>query len=124
MNTPQIDCFSPDELLSDAVCVIDVDLTRVDAAFLRQQEITRAPVSLHVNKAGNFAGVLLWFECGFGPSNVKLVTSPSDLPTHWKQTGMLLGCCAPVQPGMQLDLQVILSRDEYDSRQISISIET
>lgn len=124
MTVPQVDCYSPDELLSDAACVVHVELTTVSASFLREQEIIRAPVSLHVNKNGNFAGVLFWFDCGFGPSSVKLVTSPADQATHWKQTGILLGCCAPVSPGTQIDLQVILSRDEYDSRQMTISIET
>jgi len=123
LAVPQIDWFSPDEILSPAVSVIDLDLTQVPASFLRESEILRKPISLTVTRAGEFCGLLFWFDCRFGPSPVVLSTCPSEAPTHWKQTGILLGCRAPVEPGCLLDLTVILSREE-ESRLMSISIET
>jgi 2-polyprenyl-3-methyl-5-hydroxy-6-metoxy-1,4-benzoquinol methylase len=123
IGVPQIDCFSANELLSNPVTVVSLDLCTIPASFLRSHEICRVPVSLEITKPGKFAGLLFWFDCGFGP-NVNLSTSPRDEPTHWKQTGILLGCSSPVEPDMKLDLQIILTRDDPESRQISISVET
>lgn len=55
-----------------------------------------------ITRAGTYQGLCLWFECDFDGRDynedgqefgcvVKLSTSPSSPPTHWKQTVVVLG---------------------------------
>lgn len=125
LGQPQVECFDESELLGEPETVVELDLQTCDQLVMSPiggGEAVRQTVQLHVKKPGNFRGVLFWFECGFGGPVLK--TGPRDPPTHWKQTGLLLGCDAAVHAGDVLPLTVVLAKDLQDAREYSITIET
>jgi len=95
---PEVTCLAPDSLLAEPVPVLDLDLRWVQKEEVEKVE-DRKFVS--VTREGRLHGLALWFDATFNPmlydedeaakiQKVVLGTGPRDVPTHWKQTVLLL----------------------------------
>jgi 2-polyprenyl-3-methyl-5-hydroxy-6-metoxy-1,4-benzoquinol methylase len=123
IGVPVVDIFSESEIISDEQVLLDLDLRTVSIDFFRKSgDIVNKQIAFTVNKQNQyFTGLMFFWMVGNG--QVQLETAPYAPPTHWKQVGILLGCCAPVVPGQLLDLQVSIVRDDPDAREFSIDIQ-
>ena len=77
---------SKDTVLSQAVCVLDLDLQVLQAS--ETSIYNSIPFRLAVNRKGTAHAFLAWFDYHFtgGHQEVQISTGPFSPPTHWKQT--------------------------------------
>lgn len=89
---PEINVVSPELLLSDAHCVLELSLADTTSEDLDELSCELFAIS---KRDGKYQGVCLWFATSFpstqdGEDPVVLSTAPSDEATHWKQTVLVL----------------------------------
>ena len=84
---PEVTCICADQMMAtpEVVATLDLHTTTVgELSELGQRCRFRAA------RSGIVHGYALWFACRFQPTAVVLSTGPSDPPTHWKQSVVLL----------------------------------
>lgn len=67
---------------SDAVCLIDVNLTTIPIQFLDKGYTSSFQLQSHVGTG--ITGLCVWFDTAFG-HGIVLSTTPYQEPTHWGQ---------------------------------------
>lgn len=81
---------------------------------------------LVIEKAGNYEGLCLWFDCSMGPleSAMLLSTSPKEPPTHWKQTVIVFpeSNCQPVEVGEPIALSIDIERNAVNVRRYNLQV--
>ena len=86
---PEVAVIKQDQLLADPEVILRLDLSSITSDELSN---IASKKFVSVNKNAKLQGIALWFDIHFdhfgieGWKSVCLDTSPSSLPTHWKQT--------------------------------------
>ena len=86
---PEVTVIAPDQIISDPVQVLDLNLKYTDQEELA---MVHAKNFVSVQKTDKFQGLALWFKTDFfnyeeeNWTNISLDTSPEFPSTHWKQT--------------------------------------
>jgi protein arginine N-methyltransferase 1 len=128
-GVPIVDVFSPEEVISDMQSVVELDLKTIPVSFFQKEgDIIRRSVRFTVSKESTyFTGVqFVWTvssASAAGETVAMLNTASTSRSTHWKQVGVLLGCCAPVKKDEVIELEVALVRDHEHAREFSIDIQ-
>jgi len=130
---PEVTCLAPDSLLAEPVSVLDLDLRWVQREEVQKVE-DRKFVS--VTKEGRLHGLALWFDATFNPmvydedeaakiQKVVLGTGPRDVPTHWKQTVLLLlgDGGQTLEEDEVVGWQLGMEQSAANPRQYSLSLE-
>jgi protein arginine N-methyltransferase 6 len=124
-GAPLVECIEPAQLLAAPRALISFDCASVSEAELNT---VTGEAPFCAARAGDAAGVAVWFECHFDGgtdgSQVVLSTAPDQAPTHWKQSIVLLGGFVPVQPGDDMSLRLTLQQDERNPRHYRVSVVT
>lgn len=120
---PEVLTITPEELLHEGEAIFWLDLRDVSVDELHtiyHQNI------LASSKNSSYQGVCLWFTCQFPSSNnalpVCLSTAPSDLPTHWKQTIVVLPADISVEKGSPIAYELYLKKSVEDVRRYNIEL--
>lgn len=120
-DKPVIMEVNSEDLLSQAVCMLQLDLNKVQVIDLDKFS------SRHVvccKRDGLYQGLCLWFSCQF-PSKSRdnclvLDTSPSHPLTHWKQTVVVLPNQYPVEVSEPIAWELMLMRSLENPRHYNI----
>ncbi|CAH1998303.1 unnamed protein product [Acanthoscelides obtectus] len=119
---PVTEIVASDDLLSDAEVVVWLDLREVTCDDIKSIEMRHVAVA---NKEGRYQGICLWFTCTF-PSvqtePVTLSTEPEELPTHWKQTVIVLPTDVPVELGTPIAYDLSLKQSPENCRRYIIEV--
>ncbi|GBP64162.1 Probable protein arginine N-methyltransferase 6.1 [Eumeta japonica] len=125
-SKPEITILQPQHLIGTEVtmCWIDLRWDKVsDLDSFSVQHVVGA------NKTGLYQGISIWFSCNFphldkdsNEAPVILDTSPFNLPTHWKQTVIILPKEQHVEEGEPIAFKVDMTRDEVSSRRYTLQV--
>mmetsp|Transcript_13745 Transcript_13745/g.18580 ORF Transcript_13745/g.18580 Transcript_13745/m.18580 type:complete len:378 (-) Transcript_13745:261-1394(-) len=117
---PQHRVVAPDSLLAPPTEVLALDLATVKEAELGRFE---ANLSFEVAAGRRLDGFVAWFECDFGSAGRLLCTSPSEAPTHWRQTVFSLRHPLEGGGGLKVEGLVTIERHEAYSRGYRVTFE-
>ncbi|XP_053693935.1 protein arginine N-methyltransferase 6 [Sabethes cyaneus] len=127
-NRPEVINVSADHLLHEGHIMAWLDLKEVSVEDLNSFEMKEVMV---IQKTGKFQGVCLWFDCTFPSGDpehptteVVLSTSPNTLPTHWKQSVILLpeDACEDVEKLDPIAFNLNLSRSADHARRYNLQL--
>lgn len=119
---PEVLSITPEELLHEGEAIFWLDLR--DICVDELQTVYHQSI-LASSKNASYQGVCLWFSCQFPSSNnspVCLSTAPSDLPTHWKQTIVVLPTEISVEKGSPIAYELYLKKSIEDGRRYNIEL--
>lgn len=121
---PEISQLDSKDLLSDERAIFWIDLNDITSEELQNiyaQEIIPA------SRNGSFEGICLWFTCQFPTTDDKdpviLSTSPHDVPTHWKQTIIVLPDETEVEVSAPICFEINIKRSEEYARRYNIELQ-
>ncbi|XP_034949791.1 probable protein arginine N-methyltransferase 1.2 [Chelonus insularis] len=118
-SKPEIMLVDDRDLLADPKILAWIDLKTaitVDLDIIGGQDLV-----FPCQQSGKLQGVCIWFEVEF-PDGSLLSTSPSDYPTHWKQTSIPMPNSAEVVEGEPLAFRITLNRDMKDKRKYNLEL--
>ncbi|XP_022920816.2 protein arginine N-methyltransferase 6 [Onthophagus taurus] len=119
---PDTSIVKPDQILGDPEVVLWIDLREVtieDLDCIKAQHIAVA------NKEGRYQGICIWFTCMFPSSSTEpviLSTDPDEIPTHWKQTTVVLPSEALVEKSEPMAYELLLVRSTSNERHYTIEV--
>ncbi|XP_036357789.1 protein arginine N-methyltransferase 1-like isoform X1 [Octopus sinensis] len=126
-SDPVIEVLKPDQLMSPALPVFDIDLKTV--ALTEIQSISKT-FMFSLQKTGSVHGFACWFDVIFEDKinkefskNLTLSTSPFAEATHWKQTVFFLPTPLLVDCDDEIPCTLTLSQDSGNKRHYNICIE-
>jgi hypothetical protein len=119
---PQITTVSGTDLLTDPVRVCVLDLYSHSS---KELESVSGKFMLPANHDGKYQGLCVWFSCVFpcldnSFHGTVLSTAPTEPPTHWKQTVIMLPHEFDVEEGTPLAWELQLNRSAVNCRQYNI----
>jgi hypothetical protein len=119
---PQIVRVLGTDLLADPVMVCDFDLYSLSS---KELDSVSGKFVLPAYREGKYQGLCTWFSCLFPSLNSNshsavLSTAPSDPPTHWKQTVIMLPHEFGVEEGTPLAWELRLDRSTAHCRQYNM----
>lgn len=124
---PEVAQVEDANLLHEGNIIAWLDLKEVSIDDLNLFDVKEVFVS---QQTGKFQGVIIWFECIFpscaGADPVVLSTSTKSLPTHWKQTLIVLPeeeNCEKVEVGTPLAIHLKIKRHELSPRRYDLQLE-
>lgn len=109
-----------DGLLAGATEALSLDLSTVGDGDLRRFE---AAIRFEVPAGRRLDGFASWFECEFGAAGWLLSTSPSQEPTHWRQTAFYLREPIEGGGGTCVEGSIRIERDESYSRGYRVTFD-
>uniref|UniRef100_A0A1L8DM44 type I protein arginine methyltransferase n=1 Tax=Nyssomyia neivai TaxID=330878 RepID=A0A1L8DM44_9DIPT len=125
-SRPEIVQLMDEQLLHSGELLVWLDLKTVTLEDV--DSISGRHMVLAQNH-GNFQGVCIWFECTF-PSYgdnlpITLSTSPSDMPTHWKQTVIILpdASVLTVEPNEAIAYELSIKRNQSSARGYTLQLD-
>jgi len=125
-SKPEVLVVEDANLLHEGNIIAWLDLKEVSTQDLNEFNVKEVFVAQQV---GKFQGVCIWFECTFPAINsdpVLLSTSPRAIPTHWKQTVIVLPTeetCEDVEVGSPLAVELKIVRHEQCARRYDLQLE-
>mmetsp|Transcript_58826 Transcript_58826/g.117705 ORF Transcript_58826/g.117705 Transcript_58826/m.117705 type:complete len:379 (+) Transcript_58826:77-1213(+) len=117
---PQHRVVAASSLLAPPFEVLALDLATVKDAELGRFETN---LSFEVPAGRRLDGFVAWFECDFGVAGQLLSTSPSEAPTHWRQTVFSLRQPLDGGGGRTVEGLVTIERHEAYSRGYRVTFE-
>ncbi|XP_026325560.1 probable protein arginine N-methyltransferase 6.1 [Hyposmocoma kahamanoa] len=120
---PEVLIVKPEDLLSAEVAVCWIDLKNDKVEDLNSFSIQQV---IPTKTKGQYQGLCIWFDCTF-PSltnnpGVTLGTGPMDLPTHWKQTVIVLPQEHEVDEGEPIAFQLDINKDTQNCRRYNLQL--
>lgn len=126
-DKPEVDIIQPEQILSEATLVVELDLRWVETEEVRSLS---QKTFISATQTGSFQGLALWFDCDFNPfvetqwvASPTLSTAPSCPPTHWKQTIIVLPVSADVEKDEVIGWSLTLAQTESNPRHYAIQLE-
>lgn len=120
MHEPLIDVVDSEYILTDANCIADLDLMKVDlnySNFIYNFE-------LKCCKDGELSSFVGYFDTYFElPEPVMFGTSPNDKPTHWKQVVFFIEQPQKVKEGDVVRGVLQCKRSNKSARSLDIILE-
>ncbi|KAG7202845.1 hypothetical protein KM043_009996 [Ampulex compressa] len=116
---PEILLVDEKDLLAEGKMLAWFDLQCIDT-----QELNYLGGEEYVSvcrKDGRYQGVCIWFAIEF-PDGSELSTGPSDVPTHWKQTAVVLPMDIEVTKDEPVAFKLELKRDVSKPRQYNMEL--
>lgn len=117
---PQHRLVAPASLIASPFEVLGLDLASVKEAELQRFETN---FRFDVPAGRSLDGFVAWFECDFGAAGRLLSTSPSEAPTHWRQTVFSLRQPLEGGGGCTVEGLVTFERHEAYSRGYRVTFE-
>jgi len=115
---PMVDTVPASALMSDACCVLDIDLVN-----MKQGEVNFSSFySLKMNHTDKVHALVTWFDTEFGNLKrpVTLTTSPLKKYTHWKQSVFYLEQPLDIRKGDTLYGSVATRQDKVNFRELNV----
>lgn len=119
---PQIVNITGSDLLADPVSICVLHLNSLSS---KELDSVSGKFVLPTNRDGKYHGICLWFSCVFpcphdSSHGTVLSTAPTESPTHWKQTVVMLPREFVVTEGMPLAWELRIHRSGVGCRQYDI----
>lgn len=119
---PQIVNVTGNDLLAEPVSICVLNLNNISS---KELDSVSGKFVLPTNRDGKYQGICLWFSCVFpclddGSRGTVLSTAPTESPTHWKQTVVMLPHEFVVDEGMPVAWELRLHRSSVGCRQYNI----
>ncbi|KAG7301405.1 hypothetical protein JYU34_014350 [Plutella xylostella] len=125
-NKPEIIQIHPEDLLGPEIALCWIDLKENKSADLDSFSLQHV---LGASRAGAYQGISVWFDCVFPDlsqdreeSQMILGTGPFSLPTHWKQTVIVLPQEQLLEPGEPIAFQLDMTRDSSNCRRYNLQV--
>jgi len=122
IEEPLIGVVKEDKVVSKAHVLKEFDLMKVTIADLEFE----APFSLQILKDGKVSALVGYFDVDFehnAEHPVTFSTSPSDTPTHWKQTVFFFKEAIPVKRDEIVNGRLKCRKNKQDSRSLDVTID-
>lgn len=117
---PVVDTVPPAQIMSDACCILDLDLVR-----MKPDEVNFSSFySLKMNYTDRVHALVVWFDTTFSDLRrpVVLTTSPLKKYTHWKQSVLYLEKPLDVRKGDTLYGSIATRQDSVNFRELNIKV--
>jgi len=117
---PLVDVCDPKQIISDACCVLDIDLYKVT----KEQLDFASDFELNIKRNDYCHALVAYFNVEFSKTHtqLKFSTGPRSKYTHWKQTVFYLDDQVMVNAGEKLQGNISVKRNSKNPRDIDISI--
>jgi len=117
---PLVDVCDPKQIISDACCVLDIDLYKVT----KEQLDFASDFELNIKRNDYCHALVAYFNVEFSKTHTQLrfSTGPRSKYTHWKQTVFYLDDQVMVNAGEKLQGNISVKRNFKNPRDIDISI--
>ncbi|XP_023297668.2 protein arginine N-methyltransferase 1 [Lucilia cuprina] len=120
MHEPLIDIVDAQHILTDANCIADLDLMKVDLNYSN----FKYNFELTCCKDGELSSFVGYFDTFFElPEPVMFGTSPNDKPTHWKQVVFFIEEPQAVKKGDVVRGVIHCKRSHKSARSLDIILE-
>ncbi|KAH8382213.1 hypothetical protein KR009_002369, partial [Drosophila setifemur] len=120
IEEPLMEVVDPQFTLTEPEQIANFDMMTVD---LNYPNFTYQ-FSLKVTKPGRLSAFVGYFDTLFEmPNSVNFSTSPTETPTHWKQTVFFIDQPKAVKEGEVISGKIISRRHKEDVRALNVEIE-
>ncbi|TMW52058.1 hypothetical protein DOY81_002838 [Sarcophaga bullata] len=120
MHEPLIDIVDAGYILTEANCIADLDLMKVDLDYSN----FKYNLELTCIKEGELSSFVGYFDTYFGlPNPIMFGTSPKDKPTHWKQVVFFIDKPHKVNKGDIVRGVLRCKRSHKSARSLDIELE-
>lgn len=119
---PSVEIVDPKDEISSRCTVKDLDVNNCEQAHLQ----FKSPFSVEITKESLCSAFVAYFDIFFEKhcdEKVSFSTSPSNSPTHWKQTVLYLEQPISVTQGQVLQGFLSCTKSVKDPRSLDIIIE-
>ncbi|KAM3963332.1 arginine methyltransferase 8 [Aphomia sociella] len=125
-SKPEIINIHSEDLIAKETALCWIDLKEDTIADLDSYSLKHVAAT---SKTGLYQGLCVWFDCTFpnlsndsDGSQVRLDTSPSSLPTHWKQAVIVLPQEQEMEEGEPIAFQLDMKRDHVNPRRYNLEV--
>jgi len=117
---PLVDCCDPEQVISNAVTVLNVDIYTVKKEDLDFQ----SEFQLEINRNETCHAVVAFFNVEFSKTHTQLwfSTGPKSKSTHWKQTVFYIENPLAVKTGDVLKGHISVKRNNKNPRDLDIEL--
>lgn len=120
MHEPLIDIVDPGYILTEANCIADFDLMKVDLNYSN----FKYNLELACTKEGELSSFVGYFDTYFElPEPIMFGTSPKDEPTHWKQVVFFIDKPHKINKGDIVRGVLRCGRSHKSARSLDIELE-
>jgi len=117
---PLVDCADPEQVMSDAALLLEIDLytvTKPDLDFVADFQLT-------ANRDDYAHALCCYFTCEFSKTHnkIKLPTGPKHKYTHWKQTIFYFNSSLIMHAGEKVNGRISVKRNAKNPRDLDIDI--
>jgi len=122
IEEPLIAVVEQDKVISKPHVLQEFELMKVSVAELEFE----APFSLQISQDGKISALVGYFDCDFesnAEQPVRFSTSPSDTPTHWKQTVFFFKEAIAVKQDDVVNGRLKCTKNKQDSRSLDVTID-